>query len=220
MKKSLLILILVFSYCMSIPRNVYEVDKVDKKIEVTKKNLNIRFLSDLRSGENIDYSFLALLPFVPSGEIILDFPESDRASMGTPMKYHFADILKREFENKFAFSKINISESDLAHSDYTIEGNLNKYSCSRGLYFYGLSALGPLLWYFGVPAIITSCELNVEINIRNEKNAIIFTKRYTGSKSVWSGLYYNLTTFNKVHSLLIKRFVVELLEDSEEVFKK
>ncbi|TGJ98690.1 hypothetical protein EHQ53_12235 [Leptospira langatensis] len=220
MKKTLLIIILVLNYCISIPRNLYEIDKTDRKIELTRKSLNISFLNDVRSGENIDRSLFALIPLFPSGVVKLDFPESDRASFGTPIKYHFADILKREFENKYTFDKIHISEAGAVHSDYVIDGYLNKYSCNRVLYFYGLSVFGPLLWYFGAPAMITSCELDIEINIRNDRGAVLLAKKYVGEESVWSGLYYNLTKFNKVHAVLIKRFMQELLQDSEVVFKK
>ncbi|TGK10677.1 hypothetical protein EHO58_01455 [Leptospira selangorensis] len=187
---------------------------------MVKKNLKIGFLNDLRSGENTDYSLLALVPFVISGEIKLDFPESDRISMGTPLKYHFSDIMKRELENKYSFNKLYISELNTLNADYVIDGNLNKYSCARNLYFYGLSVFGPLLWYLAAPAFITSCEFDIEVNIRNEKNDILFTKRYVDKEEVWSGLYYNLVTLNKVHSILIKRFMQHLLQDTEIVFKK
>ncbi|WP_061249768.1 hypothetical protein [Leptospira alstonii] len=220
MKKSLLVVLFFFSYCISIPRNIYEVDRVDIKIELVKKSLKINFLNDLRSGENTDHALFALIPLVLSGEIKLDFPESDRISIGTPLKYHFSDIMKKELENKYTFNKLYISELNTLTTDYTIGGNLNKYSCTRNLYFYGLSVLGPLLWYLAAPAFITSCELDIEINIRNEKNDILFTKRYLDKEEIWSGLYYNLISLNKVHSILIKRFMQHLLQDIEIVFKK
>ena len=220
MSKIIVFILINLHFCISYPKNSYELEKVEAKYDTKGKTIRVGVLQDLRTGENIDKSLMAFIPLVLSGNIELDFPESDRFSMGTPVKYYFSDLIKLEMNNSYKLNNIYISEGNDSKVDYTINGHLSRFHCERKMYFYGLSFFGPLLWYFGLPAIINECEISIEFKILDKNETVIFTKDYNLAESVSSGLYYNLMDQNKVYLRILKNLLKKFMKDSEIVLKK
>jgi hypothetical protein len=201
--------------CLTIPKNNYEIIYNNDKLNFKNKSIIINIFKDSRKGENIDKSLMFIIPFFISGDVELNFPESDRISVNNPIKYFIADILKKEVENNFEFYSTQISESSIS-ADYFIQGEIKSFYCTRKVYAYGLSIYGILLWYFGAPAISHECDINIEVKLKDSSNNILYNKLYNEKNKIYSGLYYNMFDLNKVYNDVMKKMMDKIIIDLKE----
>jgi hypothetical protein len=219
-KKQIIITIFLLVSCMSIPSTNYILDNKSSSKVTINKSLKIQIFQDLRRGENIDKTILLFVPFIKASGAELNFPEADRMSINSPIKYYFAEILKLELENEYYFSNLFISDELNNSAEYVISGKINTFFCSRKMYSYWLGFLGPLTWYFGLPAMANECNLNVEITLQNKSGETLLSKIYDEESIIYSGLYYNFVELNKVYPDVMKKLMNKVLMDIQPLIKE
>ncbi|TGM22823.1 hypothetical protein EHQ82_06720 [Leptospira selangorensis] len=217
--KIILITISLLTSCMSIPTQNYFVEITNNPKTKINKSLKIQLFQDFRKGENSDKTGLFLIPFIKASGTELNFPEADRMSINSPIKYYIADILKLELENEYNFNNLYISDEKINNADFLISGKINTFFCSRKIYSYWLGFFGALTWYFGLPAMGDECNLNIEITLQNKSGKNLFSKIYIEESTTYSGLYYNLIELNKVYPEIMKKMMIKVLEDFRPILK-
>ncbi|TGM60093.1 hypothetical protein EHQ94_00015 [Leptospira meyeri] len=211
--KKIIITISLLTSCMTIPTQNYFVEnKNNLKLNINK-SLKIQLFQDFRKGENTDKTGLIFVPFLKSAGAELNFPEADRMSINSPIKYYIADILKLELENEYNFKNLYISDEKNNSADYVISGKINTFFCSRKFYTYWLGLFGPLTWYFGLPVMGNECNLNIDITLQNKSGKYLFSKIYVEESLIYSGLYYNLVDLSLVFPDITKKLMTKVLED-------
>ncbi|MGE8722237.1 hypothetical protein ACO2KH_12955 [Leptospira terpstrae] len=214
MNRNLLILqMLLFYSCISMPMHKYEIENSTNKLNLSNKSLKILFFEDLRKGENVNKNLLAFIPFFISGRTELNFPEHDEISINTPFKFFIADIFENEISSMFSLKKLIVTNDSTLPTDYTIHGAINKSYCERRLYTYGLSMYGVLLWYLGVPAMAHECDFELKIFLVDSKKSALFSKTYQEKKTIYAGLYYNLNNLNRIYTDILRNIMKEIKTD-------
>lgn len=217
--KKIIITISLLTSCMSIPTQNYFLEtKNNSKVKINK-SLKIQLFQDFRNGENTDKTGLIFIPFIKASGAELNFPEADRMSINSPIKYYIADILKLELENEYSFHNLFISDEKINNADFVISGKINKFFCSRKIYSYWLGLVGPITWYFGLPVMGNECNLNIEITLQSRSGISLFSKIYVEESIIYSGLYYNLVELNKVYPDIMKKLMIRILEDFRPILK-
>lgn len=212
MKKILIILILIFQFCITMPKNTYQPDPAEQKT-IKVNSIRVGILKDNRTGENVDKIGLIFLPFVIKSGLELNFPEYSLSPNSTPIKYSLSDALKLELNNRYKLKEVYISEIHDTKSNYSIEGEISKFYCDQKMFTYGLSFFGVILWYTPAPIGRNLCEINVKFKILDKKENIIFDKNYNSEDSIYFSFYYNMIKQNEIQKNILKKLMNEFFKD-------
>jgi hypothetical protein len=172
---------------------------------------------DDRQNVNDNRILLYLVPIVPFGWADYDVPEgaTQHVTSGPWTNYK-----PTEDYPKALADELRSAGFDRAHFDYSddgaryvVRGAIVDTTYSGRIYSYGLSAYGPLLWLFGLPAGSASNELEVELSLADKQTgATLVSRRYRAPRyDATSWLYVMKSDFEYPTLLagVYKQFVAE-----------
>jgi len=141
--------------------------------------------------------FLYLIPLVPYASVNYERPEAAKM-FNTIAEWEFQvdeDLGKaaaRSFENSGLFKRVYFTlGGETREADYMLRGTAHRTFYQGTIYSYGLSALGPLLWYIGLPAGSSINETEFLFELVDPAGQVVWTYRTDGSHKITQGLFYN-----------------------------
>lgn len=173
---------------------------IPKESNNHNKNIVIDIINDKRVGTNRDHTGLFLIPFFPYGAFKKDYPEHREFNVPIPMNYFLSELIEIEVKKNFSNSNVKLSNEKNLRNDIYVGGNLNSYYCEERFYTFGLSLVGPLLWYTGLNFFEYKCEIDLDIKIT--KQGQTKTINIKDSENSWRGMYNFFKKREETHSLL------------------
>lgn len=214
-----ILLVALSSGCATQKSWVYRPSRYSQPLTVSTNTIVVLPFEDHRSDVNKNKIALYLIPLFPLGWANMDAPEgvSMHVTTGMWMNYKptedFTSALVSEFKSA-SFMKEAYRGNRKTDADYYVQGRILNTKYKGKIFSYGLSAYGPILWIFGLPAGSFSNELSVELNCFNSKTGQpVLSKTYTAEpygKVFWM---YNMgNDFNYADLLqsAYKQFVTDL----------
>jgi len=138
---------------------------------------------DDRDVENTNYLAMYLFPGFPFGWADYGVPEQTAQHvtslrwLGYEPTRDFAQALADEL--RASGFDATLRDSERVRPDVTIEGTIRNTRYRGKVFTYGLSYLGELLWYIGLPMATFSNELEVElVCFDTKRRQVILSKRY------------------------------------------
>lgn len=183
------------------------------------KKIAVVAFTDARENKNSNCAMMYLIPLMPCGWQTLNAPEGSQMHMtsGLWLNYKptedYPKALAEDLRKTGIFSDA-FFDYQRDRGDYGVTGRILSTKYKGYLISYGLSAYGPLLWFFGFPAASTSNELSVELNLIDSKTEkSLFSKVYTAKpqKKV-SWIYMMRDDFNYAEMLaeVNKQFCMDI----------
>ncbi|MFA5205613.1 MAG: hypothetical protein WC708_14550 [Lentisphaeria bacterium] len=166
---------------------------------VTEKKVAVPPFDDQRGDDNqFGTLLLYLIPLMPFGWVDYERPDAARGFL-TVQTFDFtpsedlpkaaAYSLRRSGLFADAFFTFG-GEKDKA--DFILEGQILSSRYTGSMWTYGLSLLGPNLWFVGFPAGRSHNYLVIALQFKDAKTRkIIWEKSYDLEYSVTQGLYYS-----------------------------
>jgi hypothetical protein len=188
--------------------------RYDKKIAVIP-------FEELRGDKNTSGTFfLYLIPLMPCGWV--EYQRPDAARM-------FVSINEFQFDPHEDLAKAVVTSlqksglfkdafftfgGEKENADLLFAGQIQSTTYNGAIYSYGLSAYGPLLWFFGLPAGHSENELGLRFEVRDAKTKEkLWEHTYTGQKKVVQGLYYNMGYDVRGYAELMEEAMNEAIVD-------
>ena len=153
---------------------------------------------DRRGQDNTYYVLLYLIPLVPYGAIHYDRPDGANGFL-FHAAYNFRpseDLAKaavEELQQNGFFSEVFLTQREKEPGvDLILSGDIQEARYDGKLISYGLSAYGPLLWFFGLPAGTTHNGLTLAMTLkRTSDGQTVWSHKVSGDWGKTVGLYYN-----------------------------
>lgn len=176
-------------------------------------NVGVLPLDDKRGNiNNFGGYFLYLIPLMPFGQVQYTRPDSARM-FNTISEFDFnvsedlAKAVVTSLRKANLFENIYFSYGGDAQSDLLIKGSVLSTDYEGKIYSYGLSVVGPLLWFFGLPAGSSYNELKLELILNKaDTQEVLWDYTINNQKRIVQGLYYYFGHDTKGYS--------EILQDS------
>jgi hypothetical protein len=222
MKKSVLaataLSMLLAAGCASQKSWVYAPSPFQDKQSLSSKKAVVQPFDDLRENINSNLVMLYLIPLFPFGWQDFNVPEGSQTHMtsGLWVNYKptedFAKALATELQNARIFKEAHF-DFGRGDADIIVNGKILGTQYSGKVISYGLSAFGPLLWLFGLPATTLSNDLSIELRcIDAGPNRQLFSKTYKAPTYSKTGWIYSLPSdFN--YPAMLKGLYNEFLSD-------
>jgi|APCry1669188910_1035180.scaffolds.fasta_scaffold38844_1 hypothetical protein len=167
---------------------------------VTDKKVAVPIFDDQRSDSNQAGTMaLYVIPLMPFGWVDYDRPDAARTFLSiqsfdfTPsedLPKAAAYSLRRSGLFADAFFTFG---GEREKADYVLEGQIISSRYTGTMWTYGLSLLGPNLWFIGLPAGRSHNYLSLALQFKDAKtNKIVWEKTYALENTVTQGLYYNM----------------------------
>lgn len=166
--------------------------------------------------------FLYLIPLMPFGFVNYERPEAAQM-FNTIGKYEL------QLDEDLAKAVVrSVEESGLVRRVYftlggeTKEADLVLQGTARGTTYHGkiisycLSAFGPLLWIFGLPAGTSDNTLEFTLSLKSREGNELWTHSFSGKESIVQGLYYNWGNDALNFATLMQLGMNEALKDLEQ----
>jgi hypothetical protein len=224
--RATVLVVVSFSLCCANRRAwVYTPEPLkDVSAKISKKVVVMPF-ADERANVNRNRLAFYLIPLFPFGWVDYEVPEGEPMHIFSGLwtnynpKEDYAKALAQELENARLFNEAYFGYTREG-SDLVIRGNLENTRYKAYMITYGLSAYGPLLWFFGFPAGTASNELSVKLMCEDSKSrTVLFSKTYMAPRyTTWFWLYWMPTDFN--YAELLKEIYREFIGDLERNEKK
>ena len=154
---------------------------------------------DLRETENnMGTWFLYLIPLMPYGWCEYNRPEASRmffsiASFELDVKEDVAKAIAEHLQQAGLAKRVFFDYGGLVETaDYVLETDVKRSTYRGKVISYGLSAYGPLLWFFGLPGGTSRVELEIDMRMRNRSGTEVWSHTLTGNSRVVQSLYYNM----------------------------
>ena len=189
---------------------------------MNKKTIAIMPFYDYRSDDNeAGTMFLYLIPLFPYGYVTYDRPEaatmfisvaeynmnmSEDLAKATATSFRVSNL----FENAFyTFGE----RKDTA--DFNLTGDVYFYYYEGTMYTYGLSVIGPMLWFFGLPAGTSLNKIETKLYLRKKgSNEILWEYTISKKGKYLQGLYYKMgwdvKNFTKLYEEGMNEAIVDL----------
>lgn len=152
---------------------------------------------DYRSDENSSAGYwLYMLPLCPWGRMEYDRPDAANffvsiekydATPSEDLAKATATSIRQSRMFKDAYFTMG---GDKDRADYVISGRIKEMKYTGKVYSYGLSVLGPALWYVGAPAGNSECTISYELEMRNRDGKIVWEYAFKRSADIMQWLYY------------------------------
>jgi len=176
---------------------------------------------DARQNVNRNRILLYLIPLFPFGWADFEVPEGIQMHITSGLWTNYKPTedypkaLAEELKNAAMFREayFDFKEGD---ADLAIQGSILSTKYDGKILSYGLSAYGPLLWFFGAPAATASNQLAIELDCKDlHTGQTLFSRHYDASpyrKISW--LYVMANDFNYPTMLaeVYRKFVDDLIQ--------
>ena len=186
---------------------------------LSNKTVQVTKFKDLRQNHNVDFNALLLLPLFPYGFIKYDKPEfQNKYVSGLKRGYHLGfdvlmtNALADELKSANIFKDV-INNKTSQKTDYYVKGSIISTKYNGKTLTYGLSGVGPLLWFVGFPAIYFTNDIEIDLSLIDSKTKeVVFQKRYKKEFSKLDWMYYihNDIRYDLMLEDLYKKFVDDL----------
>jgi len=140
---------------------------------------------------------LYLIPIVPYGWMNYERPEAARM-FNTIAKYEMQldeDLAKaatRSFEESRLFERVYFTfGGETREADLVLRGTARHTTYNGKVISYGLSVVGPLLWFIGLPAGTSTNLLDIKLSLADKENHELWSYSFSEDESITQGLYYN-----------------------------
>lgn len=220
----LLVASVILSGCGTTGKFVYPANyqKLVRLYEQPKYDLTVAVLpfEDMRGDVNSMGGFyLYLIPLVPYGSMKYERPDAAN---------FFNTITKFEFDVTEDLSKavvVSLQRSGLfkdvfftfggekANADLIIKGKIISTDWVGKIYSYGLSAVGPVLWFFGLPCGSSYNKISLELELNDKKPSKIWGYTLTKEKTIVQGYYYSFGHDVKSYASLMQEGMNEAVKD-------
>lgn len=156
----------------------------------------VKMGSDQRSSENSNMFAMYLIPINPWGWMEYQRPEAARM-YNTVVEYDMdmskdpALAVAEEFKRSKLFPQAYFTYGGDTDGAWVCEVTPVKFAYNGRVYSYGLSVFGPLLWFLGLPAGRSECDLEFHLSLKNASGKEVWFGSLSGSDVVRNGLYYN-----------------------------
>jgi hypothetical protein len=185
-----------------------------KKVAVTP-------FEDMRGDNNQSGTyFLYLIPLMPFGWGEYERPDAARM-FNTIGEFDFdasEDLAKAA---AFSLRKSGLFQDafftfggDKAEADYLFKGEMISTTYKGTLWTYGLSAYGPLLWFFGLPAGTSYNEIILSLSLIDLSTGLpVWENKYNVNDKIVQGLYYKMGHDVKGYSQLMQNIMNDAIGD-------
>jgi hypothetical protein len=193
----------------------------EKKVVVTP-------FEDLRGDNNQSSTyFLYLIPLMPFGYGEYERPDAARM-FNTIVEFEFnasedlakaaAYSMRKSGLFKDAFFTFG---GDKDKAQLLLEGKMFSTTYKGTMWTYGLSAYGPLLWIFGLPAGTSSNTLTLGLKVTDLSTGnMLWEKRYDVEHKIVQGLYYKFGHDVKGYPYLMQGIMNNAIEEMNREFQK
>ncbi|MCG2713434.1 MAG: hypothetical protein L6308_01120 [Candidatus Omnitrophica bacterium] len=223
----LLVASVILSGCGTYAKFTYPSD-YNKLIQLYEKpkypiNVGVLPLDDKRLNENnFGGYFLYLIPLMPFGSA--QYTRPDSATMfNTISKFDFnvsedlAKAIVTSLRKANLFENVYFSYGGDLQSDLLIKGSILSTDYEGKIYSYGLSFVGPLLWYFGLPCGSSYNELKLEIVLNKaDTQDVLWDYAINNQKRVVQGMYYSWGHDVKGYSEILQDSMNEAIKSLNE----
>lgn len=176
-------------------------------------------LNDERKPSNSNNILLYLIPLMPFGYQDLNQPEGLQVHILSGLwqfkpTEDLAKAIAAELQNRRIFRDafFTFREGD---GDLVLQGALQSTHYNGKLITYGLSAYGPMLWFFGLPAGTVTNELAVKLRLvdRASQN-LLWEKEYRDQYDIGAFWFYAMPE-DFYYDKLLKQLMPKILGDLE-----
>jgi len=184
------------------------------------KTIAVIPFDDYRGDDNsMAGYYLYMLPLCPWGKLEYDRPEAARffnsiqefdATPSEDLAKAVAVSFRHSNLFKDAFFTMG-GEKDRA--DFVIRGRLKEMRYEGKVYSYGLSIVGPCLWYIGAPACNSVNTISYELEMRNKQGKIVWDYSFARSNELMQWLYYRIGDDCKGFSYVFQESMNEALSN-------
>ena len=152
---SALLSVVALSGCANQKAWTYRADPYVKMAPLLNKSVSVPPLADLRENINHNMSMMYLIPLMPVGWQNLNTPEGVQMHMNSGLwifkpTEDFAKAIAEELNNTSMFKEVFFTHRPM-EADLALKGKIISTKYDGYLISYGLSAYGPLLWFFCFP---------------------------------------------------------------------
>lgn len=222
MKRTLTAIIMVLAICIfgctaKAPFFTYQTGEI---VNTDKKHVPVKVavfpFEDIRTDNNVDSSFLNLVPLVLYGSFEYDRPDAAGRFLHQ-VGYNFrpsediAKALVAEMKQNKFFDEVFLSLREKEPGiDFIVNGKIKKTKYSAKWYTYGLSGYGVFTYFFGVPVgtVENSVEFTVQL-VRVADGVVVWQHGVTKEWNELIGLYYNTHAGLNGFPIIIKDGLVE-----------
>jgi hypothetical protein len=212
-------IVVLLAGCASQKAWVYAANPPRDSVPLSNKRAVVLPFEDMRNNENTNLVALYAIPLVPFGWQDLNVPEGQamHATSGLWTNYKpsedYPKALASEVQNARLF-KETYFDFKRGDADVIISGKILNTNYNGKLITYGLSIMGPMLWFIGFPATAVSNELSVELKVADARsNDVVLVKTYTVDPVTKVGWIYAMPSdFNYAEMLkgVYTMFVADL----------
>jgi hypothetical protein len=165
--------------------------------------------------------FVYLIPLSPFGWLTYERPEYAR-SFNTVLEYDFqldedfGKAVTKSFDTSGLFRRVYfILDGETAEADYILRGTARRAVYEGTVWSYGLSAFGPLLWFIGLPSGTSTNSIDIELELIDRDDEVVWSFRASRDHEITQGLYYNRGNDVLHFSTLMESLMNEALRDLE-----
>jgi hypothetical protein len=210
------ICILLISGCASQKTWKYGIESVAISPVIIDKSVAVPPFSDQRLSKNSNMVSMYVIPLMPFGWQNFNTPEGVQCHINTGIWFwrpneDIAKAVAEELHASHIFKEVFFTyrESD---APLALKGTIQSTKYNGKLITYGLSIVGPCLWFVGFPATSISNELIISFKLVDKtKNIVLWEKDYQQKVNKWSWLYYIQSDFE--YSDLLKNILLDMTND-------
>jgi hypothetical protein len=196
-----LVLLVALAGCNTQAKWTYPLDpSVLYRTTAPRSDLTVAVLpfKEARPVTNRSATFLLyLIPLVPYGWVNYERPEAARM-FNTIREYQMQldeDLAKaatRSFEDSRLFRRVYFTfGGETREADLVLRGTALHTTYNGKIISYGLSAFGPFLWFFGLPAGTSTNLLDVTLSLTDRDDRELWSYSFSQDDTITQGLYYN-----------------------------
>ena len=218
---------LIMAGCGTYAKFTYPSD-YNKLIQLYEKpkypfNVGVLPLDDKRLNENNSGGyFLYLIPLMPFGSAQYTRPES-AAMFLTIGKFDFnpsedlAKAIVTSLRRANLFKNVYFTYGGDLKPDFLIKGNIISTDWEGKIYSYGLSIIGPDLWFLGLPCGSSYDEIKLELFLNKpDTEDVIWNYSFNKSRRIVQGLYYDYGHDAKAYTDLMEEGMNEAIKSLDE----
>ena len=215
---------ITLSACSSARTWTYSVSAPVNRAPLRDQAVAVPPLNDERKPSNSSNVLLYLIPLMPFGYQDLNQPEGQSMHILSGLwqfkpTEDIAKAIAAELQSRRIFRDafFTFRESD---AELVLHGTLKSTRYDGKLITYGLSAYGPLLWFFGLPAGAVSNELVISLRLVDRSSQeSLWEKEYRGEHDTGPFWIYAMPE-DFYYDTILKKLIPAILVDVETAIKE